>query len=127
MTREKTLSEIVDFFRSLKTEDPSIDAKVETIYWWPPSETSTSEDVFKVAGKAVQDVVGYELTPRGTSGSNDTSWLKNVAGIPTVAFGPGDNYKSGAHGPDEWVSIDRLVDFAKIYGLMAMDICGVDE
>jgi acetylornithine deacetylase/succinyl-diaminopimelate desuccinylase family protein len=127
MTREETLSEIVDFIRSLKAEDPSIDSKVETIYWWPPSETSTSEDVFKVAGKAVQDVAGYELTSRGTSGSNDTSWLKNVAGIPTVAFGPGDNYKSGAHGPDEWVSIDRLVDFAKIYGLMAMDICGVDE
>lgn len=127
MTREETLGEIRGVFDSLKKEDPSIDARVETIYWWPPSETPISEDVFKVASKAVQEVAGYELTSRGTSGSNDTSWLKNIAGIPTVAFGPGDNYKSGAHGPDEWVSIERLVDFAKIYGLMAMDICGVDE
>ena len=127
MTQEETLGEIRALIAGLKAEEPNMDARVETINWWPPCETPTTEDVFMIAGKAVQEVAGYELTPRGTSGSNDSSWLKNIAGIPTVAFGPGDNYKSGAHGPDEWVSIERLVDFAKIYGIMAMDVCGVDE
>jgi acetylornithine deacetylase/succinyl-diaminopimelate desuccinylase family protein len=71
---------------------------------------------------AVRETVGYELNPVGTSGSNDTSWLTTVAGIPAMAFGPGGG---NAHGADEWTSIDMLVVFAKIYGLMAMDICGV--
>jgi acetylornithine deacetylase/succinyl-diaminopimelate desuccinylase-like protein len=37
-----------------------------------------------------------------------------------MAFGPGGG---NAHGADEWASIEMLVNFAKIYGLMAMDIC----
>jgi acetylornithine deacetylase/succinyl-diaminopimelate desuccinylase-like protein len=39
-----------------------------------------------------------------------------------MAFGPGGGM---AHGADEWTSINKLVEFAKIYGLMAIDICGV--
>jgi len=71
----------------------------------------------------VRATVGYELKPVGTSGSNDTSWLTTVADIPAMAFGPGGG---NAHGADEWTSIETLVDFAKIYGLMAMEICGVE-
>jgi len=56
----------------------------------------------------------------GTSGSNDTSWLTTIAKIPAMAFGPGGG---NAHGADEWASIGMLVDFAKIYGLMTMEIC----
>jgi acetylornithine deacetylase/succinyl-diaminopimelate desuccinylase-like protein len=40
-----------------------------------------------------------------------------------MALGPGGGM---IHGADEWTSIERLVDFAKIYGLMAMEICGVE-
>lgn len=127
MTSEEILDEVRGVIDSLKEEDPAIDADVSSIFWWPPSEISTSEEVFKIGKKAVEAAVGYDLEPRGTSGSNDTAWFTNVAQIPALAFGPGDNYKSGAHGPDEWVSIDRLVDFAKIYGLMAMEACGVED
>jgi len=127
MTSEGILEEVRAVIDSLREKDPAIDAEVSSVFWWPPSEISTSEEIFKIARNAVEAAAGYELKPRGTSGSNDTAWLTNVAQIPALAFGPGDNYMSGAHGPDEWVSIDRLVDFAKIYGLMAMEACGVVE
>lgn len=123
MTSDGVLKEVRAAIESLRREDPAIDAEVSPISWWPPSEISTSEELFKIAKKAVTPVVGYELEPRGFTGSNDTSWLTNVARIPAMAFGPGDNYLSGAHGANEWVSIDRLLDFAKIYGLMAIDAC----
>lgn len=125
MTSEGALQEVRAIIDSLKKKDPSIKAEVTPTHWWPPSEISTSEDVFKIAKNAVKTVVGYELTPRGFTGSNDTSWLTNVARIPAMAFGPSDNYMSGAHGPDEWVSIDKLLEFAKVYGLMAMEACGL--
>jgi len=125
MTNEGILQEVRAAIDSLRRQDPSINAEVTPTSWWPPSEISTSEELFQFAKNAVTNVTGYELTPRGFTGSNDTSWLTNVAHIPAMAFGPGDNYLSGAHGPDEWVSIDRLLDFSKIYGLMAMEACGV--
>ena len=127
MTSEAILAEVRSVIDSLKQKDPAIDAEVSTISMWPPSEISESEDVFKIAKNAVSTTVGYELTPRGFTGSNDTSWLTTVAHLPAMAFGPGDNYLSGAHGPDEWVSIDRLVDFSKIYGLMIMEVCGIKD
>jgi acetylornithine deacetylase/succinyl-diaminopimelate desuccinylase-like protein len=127
MSSESVLEEVKALINKLSDEISGLDAVVEPIFWWPPSETSTSEEIFQIAKSAVKTVAGYELLPRGTSGSNDTSWLTNIAKIPAVAFGPGDNFQSGAHGPDEWVSIDRLVDFAKIYGLMAMKSCGVNQ
>lgn len=127
MTSEAILAEVRSVIDSLKQKDPAIDAEVSTISMWPPSEISESEDVFKIAKNAVSTTVGYELTPRGFTGSNDTSWLTTVAHLPAMAFGPGDNYLSGAHGPDEWVSIDRLVDFSKIYGLMIMEACGIKD
>jgi len=125
MTSEGVLQEVRAVIDSLKQKDPTINAEVTSTSWWPPSEISTSEEVFKIAKNATRNVAGYELTPRGFTGSNDTSWLTNVARIPAMAFGPGDNYMSGTHGPDEWVSIDRLLDFAKIYGLMVIEACGL--
>jgi acetylornithine deacetylase/succinyl-diaminopimelate desuccinylase family protein len=41
-------------------------------------------------------------------------------GIPAYAYGPG--FLEVAHGPDEWVSIDRITTCATIYALTAMDV-----
>jgi acetylornithine deacetylase/succinyl-diaminopimelate desuccinylase family protein len=125
MSSEDVINEAQDVINKLKKKDPDINAEVSSLFWWPTSEISKSENVFQIANSAVRNVSGYDLVPRGTSGSNDTAWLTGIAKIPAMAFGPGDNYQSGAHGANEWVSIDRLVDFAKIYGLMAIEACGI--
>jgi acetylornithine deacetylase/succinyl-diaminopimelate desuccinylase family protein len=122
MTIEGVLSEIREIMALLKEKDPELNVDVSSPLAKPPSEISTNEELFRVAKKAVMEVVGYELEPMGTAGSNDTSWLTTIAGVPAMALGPGGG---NAHGPDEWVSVDCLVDFSKIYGLMAMDICNV--
>jgi acetylornithine deacetylase/succinyl-diaminopimelate desuccinylase family protein len=123
MTVEGVLGEIQGIVDGLKEEDPELDVEVSSPLNKPPSEIPATHELFRIADEAVRATVGYELKPVGTSGSNDTSWLTTVAGIPAMAFGPGGG---NAHGADEWTSIEMLVDFAKIYGLMAMDICGVE-
>jgi len=120
MTIEGVLGEIREIIATLNEEDPNLNVEVSSPLAKPPSEISTNEELFRVAKKAVMEVVGYVLEPVGTSGSNDTSWLTTIAKIPAMAFGPGGG---NAHGPDEWASVDVLMEFAKIYGLMAMDIC----
>jgi acetylornithine deacetylase/succinyl-diaminopimelate desuccinylase family protein len=123
MTVEGVLGEIQGIVDGLKEDDPDLDVEVSSPLNKPPSEIPATHELFRIADEAVRATVGYELKPVGTSGSNDTSWLTTVAGIPAMAFGPGGG---NAHGADEWTSIEMLVDFAKIYGLMALDICGVE-
>ncbi len=123
MTVEGVLGEIQGIVDGLKKLDLELDVEVSSPLNKPPSEIPASHELFRVADEAVRATVGYELKPVGTSGSNDTSWLTTVAGIPAMAFGPGGG---NAHGADEWTSIETLGDFAKIYGLMAMEICGVE-
>jgi len=123
MTVEGVLGEIQGIVDGLKKDDPELDVEVSSPLNKPPSEIPATHELFRIADEAVRATVGYELKPVGTSGSNDTSWLTTVAGIPAMAFGPGGG---NAHGADEWTSIEMLVDFAKIYGLMALDICGVE-
>jgi acetylornithine deacetylase len=45
------------------------------------------------------------------------------AGIPTIAFGPGDIGR--AHAVDEHVPVDELVQAAQVLALAAMRFCGV--
>ncbi len=123
MTVEGVLGEIRGIVDGLREKDAELDVEVSSPLNKPPSEIPASHELFRVADGAVRTIVGYELKPVGTSGSNDTSWLTTIAGIPARAFGPGGG---NAHGADEWVSVGMLVDFAKIYGLMAMEICGVE-
>lgn len=122
MTIEGVLQEIKDVMVALNEADPDLNVEVTSPLAKPPSEISTNEELFQTARSSVMEVLGYELKPVGTSGSNDTSWLTTIAKIPAIAFGPGGG---NAHGSDEWVSEDMLIDFAKIYGLMVIDICGV--
>ena len=127
MTGEGVLEEARSVIEFLRTSDPELRAEVSSVFYWPPSEVAMTAKVYQIAETVTPKVTGYPLEPLGTSGSNDTSWLTTLAGIPSIAFGPGDTYQSGEHGPDEWVSVARLVDFAKIYALMALEACGVDE
>ena len=41
-------------------------------------------------------------------------------GIPAFAYGPG--LLSVSHGPDEYVSVDRVVECAQIYALTAAQL-----
>jgi acetylornithine deacetylase/succinyl-diaminopimelate desuccinylase-like protein len=122
MTQEEILDEMTNVIQKLKKNDPDIIIEIVPGHWRSPSDMSTSDKLFKIASKAVNNVVKYDLKPYPFSGWNDTVLLRN-AGIPTTVLGPADIPAYQGHGPDEWVSIDRLVDFAKIYGLMAMDVC----
>ncbi|MBD3206271.1 ArgE/DapE family deacylase [Candidatus Bathyarchaeota archaeon] len=121
MMPEGVLGDIRKIVEDLKVEDPELEATVTTPLNKPPSEISVNHPLYEAADRATKEVMGYALEPVGASGSNDTSYLTNIADIPAMAFGPGGG---NAHAPDEWVDIETLVNFAKIYAHMFMDILG---
>ncbi len=124
MTEDGVLGEVRKVITDLRQEDGELEAEVKTRFWWPSAEVSEDAAVVELAKRATRRVMGYEVVPRGTSGSNDSTFLNSLANIPTIAFGPADQLLSRAHGADERVEVRQLVNFAKIYGLMAMEACG---
>jgi acetylornithine deacetylase/succinyl-diaminopimelate desuccinylase-like protein len=48
------------------------------------------------------------------------------AGETTIIFGPGD-LAFGAHGTNEYVPVDQVIDAAKVYAHLIVDWCGVSE
>jgi acetylornithine deacetylase/succinyl-diaminopimelate desuccinylase family protein len=125
MTEASILDEIRGIISETVKGDQGIRTSADTRFWWPASEINEDETIVTLAKKATETVVGYQLTPIGTAGSNDAAYLNTLAHVPTIAFGPGDQLLSRSHGADERIEIQNLVNFAKIYGLMAMDACGV--
>ena len=125
VSAQMILREVEGVIERLGAEDPSFAAKAEIAASSQPAEISVDHQAVEAARKAAERVVGYEPPLRGGWGSNDSSYLIHDAGVPTICgFGPGDHALSNAHGADEKVRVQELVDFAKIYALMIAGICG---
>ncbi|MCW4049920.1 MAG: M20 family metallopeptidase [Candidatus Bathyarchaeota archaeon] len=124
MSPDKVLQDVEAILKKLHAEDPEMQATVTSPLSKPPSEIPITHSLYQSAADATQRVMGYKLEPLGASGSNDTSYLTNIAKIPAMAFGPGGG---NAHAPDEWTDIETQLNFSKIYALMMMDICGVKQ
>jgi acetylornithine deacetylase/succinyl-diaminopimelate desuccinylase len=78
----------------------------------PANYTSPDSELGQAFMKAVS--VGLKKEPElfvEWAGSTDGR-LYRQAGIPTIGFGPKGK---GAHGPDECVPVDSLIDVAKVY------------
>lgn len=81
------------------------------------SEMSPDEPWVKQVGDAVARVTGRTPEVIGMSFTTDARFVRNQAGIPTVVCGPGAIDQ--AHGDDEFVDVERLVDataaFAELF------------
>jgi formylaminopyrimidine deformylase len=58
-----------------------------------------------------------------TTGTSDGNYAF-ARGQDIITFGPGDG-DAGVHGPNEFISVDQLIQAAKVYAVMAIDWCGV--
>lgn len=81
------------------------------------SEMAADDPWVKLVGASVARVTGRDPGVIGMSFTTDARFVRNQAGIPTVVCGPGAIDQ--AHGDDEYVDVDRLVDaaaaFAELY------------
>jgi len=69
----------------------------------------------------VEQLLGWRPQPIGMGGGTFAKTL-NLAGIPAVGFGPGDD--QAFHVANERVEIQQLVDFAHVVSLVALDLAG---
>ncbi len=77
------------------------------------SEMPADDPWVKEVGGAVARATGRQPGIIGMSFTTDARFVRNQAGIPTVVCGPGAIEQ--AHGNDEFVAVDRLVDATAAY------------
>ena len=96
--------------------------KVEWLLWWPPFDVSPDAPICKTLETAYAGVFGTEAPYYGFA-------RRRRRGVPQPRRNPGHHHRPGsllvAHGPDEHVEIDDLIDAAKIYALAIVEWCGV--
>ena len=129
MTPEGVVDEVREFLNGLMREDPSLKVELESSHdlagAMMPAEISPEEPIVKHVLEASKIVLNGNSPKLGCfPGGDDARFMINDFRIPTIAsFGPG--FLKYAHAPNERVSIDEVVNVAKIYALTSMSFLGL--
>ena len=92
---------------------------------WPPYETDLSHPGCQILAKAWKEATRTTAQFSGFKAVNDVAFVQAL-GIPGVSMGPGDLHM-GAHGPNEYVPIDQIINCAKTFALFIIDWCGMES
>jgi acetylornithine deacetylase len=95
---------------------------IEWLSHWPASVLDVRHPLVDATRRAHAAATGTDATVAGHVAVIDATWL-NLAGIPTINYGPGDI--RFAHALNERVAIDELIAATKTYALLAAEWCGV--
>jgi acetylornithine deacetylase len=96
-------------------------ARVEWVHAWPQSVVDASHPIVTATAEAHRAALGREAVVHGWTAVHDGTYL-NLAGIPAIAYGPGD--VRDAHTTDESVSVDELLDATRTFAVLALQWCG---
>ena len=125
MSDDQVVCEFMDVIHRVTKSDPWLEAhppKV-TIYQagggFEMEEADPFVESFKRAYRAAR---GKDVKVVGSPAGCDSRLWKNIAGCPTIQFGPGN--LSECHGIDEWISIESYLQSILIYAELILDFCG---
>lgn len=89
-------------------------------------EINEDEEIVRLAKKALKLVSGNDAKVIGMRIVGDSSiFAKEVANLPTIAYGPSEQGKVTAHSDNEWIDCNRLEKVANVFATLAMLYCGV--
>lgn len=88
-----------------------------------PAEIDPDHPIVHSLKRSCRMVTETDHYMTGVAWFGDNRILINRANIPTVLFGPGGE---GAHGPDEYVSLDSVMKATKSIALTILDWCGFE-
>jgi acetylornithine deacetylase/succinyl-diaminopimelate desuccinylase-like protein len=125
MTFEKLKNDIEKFLTYLMEKNKNLDAKLvfekpPMIIWTPPAEIDENHPIVESCISSTKKILGYEPKKVGAPFTTEAGFFDSYLNIPTISsFGPG--FIKLAHGPDEFVEVQAIIDSAKIYALAALD------
>ena len=125
-TGQQVLDEIAAAFDPVLEANPDFNVDVTTRDgYWDPYLLTENEEIVRGMSRAIAAVTGSVPQPGSKAACTDASHLVNMAGIPTVLFGPGNERLS--HKPDECVSVDDLVVATGVYVAAFHELLGASD
>ena len=120
MTRDQLEADVARCLDRLRHEDPGLNIEFEfeqqPLDWFPPTEVPADHALVESLLVAADHVLGWRPKLSAFPGGTDAKNFQTLAGIPTIpSFGPG--WLPLAHGPNECVGTESIIQAAKIYGL----------
>ena len=107
--------------------DPWLRDNPVHVEWWggafAPGRLPGHSDLVQRVTSAHAQVSARSPQTWAAPYGSDLRLLTNLAGVPTLHYGPGDG--ALAHGPDESVSLDEVLACTRVLALLALDICRV--
>ncbi len=122
MTRAQLEADVHSCLEKLRQHDPTIDVSFAfeqpPLDWFEPTEVASDHPLVESLMAASQRVLGWRPKLSAFPGGTDAKNFQGLAGIPTIpSFGPG--WLPLAHGPNECVGMEAIVQAAKMYALAA--------
>jgi acetylornithine deacetylase len=122
MTLPQLQADVERCLDRIRHENPGLQVELEfedlPLGWIPPTEVSADYPFIPVLLEAAERVLGWRPALSAFPGGTDASKYQGLAGIPTIpSFGPG--WLPLAHGPNECVGVEAIIQAAKMYALAA--------
>ena len=122
---EAVRAEIVELLDGMKGRLPGFRYDLRDKMVVEPTHTPPDASVVRALGTAISGVLGRDATLVASPGTYDHKHVARIAGVENcVAYGPG--VLELAHQPDEWCSIDDLVNATRVLALATVDLAGID-
>jgi succinyl-diaminopimelate desuccinylase len=123
---EETLDHMENELRAvldkLASEDSDFKYRLERKRFFEAAEISVDSPMADILRKHAVQISGVLQEPCGTLFSSDVRNFINDAGIPAVAFGPGETRQ--AHSYNESIEIQQIVDCVKVLLLTVKELLG---
>ncbi len=120
-TYDGVIGFIRDIINDFKKDDPTFDAEVDFCARTSNAvRFSEDSDLVRALRNSSEFVNGKPSDFGGFIAAGDNYFFHKM-GIPSLMYGPGT--LDCIHKANEWVSVDELVEAAKVYALTAMELC----
>ena len=122
MSEGQLRSDLERFVEKMRERDSELDLEIlfedPPLNWMSPTEVSADHPLVGSLLSASKDILGRRPILSAFPGGTDAAKFHGLGGIPTIpSFGPG--WLPLAHGPNECVGVEAIVQAAKIYALAA--------
>jgi formylaminopyrimidine deformylase len=124
---EHTEAEIEEYVLNASKLDTWLSRHPPKFNWWgvwPSGEISPDHPICAAVSLGHRISSNSQVTVKGMPAPVDVPFL-DQAGIPTVAYGPGDLPQ--AHTENEFVSVGQLISATKTLAIAVAEWCGVAE
>lgn len=116
---EMVEKDILKILEQISNKDKSFRAELRRLYECYPTLTSEAEAIVKILNKSIQKVTNGKPRTIVNRFNTDGGFISNLAKIPVVIFGPGN--EELAHTADEYIEISQVIKATKIFALTILD------